>query len=103
MDRSTAGGLQSLRDANLRLVIQALRGRGVASRAEIARITGLSRSTVSSLVSDLQKSGLIVEREVTDGPQGAQVGRPPVLIALAPEAARPPRRRALPQLPRPPR
>jgi uncharacterized membrane protein len=56
MERTTAGGLQSLRDANRRLVIQALSGRGVASRAEIARITGLSRSTVSSLVNDLQKS-----------------------------------------------
>jgi len=81
-----AGGLQSLRDANRRLVIQALSGRGVASRAEIARITGLSPSTVSSLVSDLQKSGLIVEREVVDAPQGSQVGRPPVLIALSPSA-----------------
>jgi len=86
MERLTAGGLQSLRDANRRLVIQALSGRGVASRAEIARITGLSRSTVSSLVTDLQKSGLIVEREVTDSPQSAQVGRPPVLIALSPDA-----------------
>lgn len=81
-----AGGLQSLRDANRRLVIQALSGRGVASRAEIARITGLSRSTVSSLVSDLQKTGLIVEREVDDAPHESQVGRPPVLIALSPSA-----------------
>src|SRR3954468_21258887 len=86
MERTTAGGLQSLRDANRRLVIQALSGRGVASRAEIARMTGLSRSTVSSLVNDLQKSGLIVEREVPDSAQNAQVGRPPVLIALSPSA-----------------
>jgi len=86
MERTAAGGLQSLRDANRRLVIQALSGRGVASRAELARITGLSRSTVSSLVNDLQKSGLIVEREVTDAPHSAQVGRPPVLIALSPSA-----------------
>src|SRR5215218_1195937 len=85
MERTTAGGLQSLRDANRRLVIQALSGRGVASRAEIARITGLSRSTVSSLVSDLQKTGLIVERE-DDAPQSAGVGRPPVRIALSPSA-----------------
>ena len=85
MDGNAAGGLQSLRDANRRLVIQALRRRGVASRAEIARITGLSRSTVSSLVTDLQGAGLVVEREA-DEQQGAQVGRPPVLIALSPSA-----------------
>ena len=85
MERITAGALQSLRDANRRLVIQALRRLGVASRAEIARVTGLSRSTVSSLVTDLQDAGLIVEREA-DEHQGAQVGRPPVLIALSPTA-----------------
>src|SRR5215212_7239762 len=85
MERTSAGGLESLRDANRRLVIQALTGRGVASRAEIARITGLSRSTVSSLVTDLQRSGLIVERE-DDSAHSAGVGRPPVLIALSPSA-----------------
>src|SRR4051812_36425023 len=85
MDGTASGGLQSLRDANRRLVIQALRRHGVASRAQIARITGLSRSTVSSLVTDLQRPGLIVERE-DDSPQGSQVGRPPVLIALSPSA-----------------
>jgi predicted NBD/HSP70 family sugar kinase len=40
---------------------------------------------VSSLVTDLQDSGLVVEREA-DEQQGAQVGRPPVMIALAPSA-----------------
>jgi predicted NBD/HSP70 family sugar kinase len=77
----TAGGLQSLRDANRRLVVDALSQRGVASRAEIARITGLSRSTVSSLVTDLQRAGLVTEREADETSEG-QVGRPPVLIAL---------------------
>jgi predicted NBD/HSP70 family sugar kinase len=87
MERMAAGGLQSLRDANRRLLVQALSGRGVASRAELARITGLSRSTVSSLVNDLLKSGLIVERvEEDSAPQSSQVGRPPVLIALSPSA-----------------
>ena len=58
---------------------------GVASRADIARRTGLSRSTVSTLVSDLQRDGLIVDRE---GPTDAvpRGGRPPVLIALGREA-----------------
>ena len=78
----TAGGLQSLRDANRRLVIEALSQRGVASRAEIARITGLSRSTVSSLVTDLQRAGLVAERSADTPAEVGQVGRPPVLIAL---------------------
>src|SRR3954454_9814226 len=82
MERTTAGGLQSLRDANRRLVIEALSQRGVASRAEIARMTGLSRSTVSSLVTDLQRAGLVAERPAEESADSGQVGRPPVLIAL---------------------
>ena len=73
--------MASLREANRRLVIDALRERGVASRAELARITGLSRSTVSTIVTDLLDSGLVGER---DGqPDGeAHAGRPPVMVSL---------------------
>jgi predicted NBD/HSP70 family sugar kinase/biotin operon repressor len=77
------GSLESLRERNRLRVIDALRSRGAISRAEIARQTGLSRSTVSSLVADLQATGMVVERAVDGvaaaGPQG---GRPPVLVAL---------------------
>ena len=48
------GSLESLRELNRLRVVETLRERGTASRAEIARVTGLSRSTVSSLVADLQ-------------------------------------------------
>src|ERR671937_267215 len=47
------GSLESLRERNRLRVIDALRTRGAISRADIARQTGLSRSTVSSLVADL--------------------------------------------------
>src|SRR6202008_4011370 len=49
-----AGSLESLRRLNRLRVIHALRDQGLISRAEIPRRTGLSRSTVSSLVSDPQ-------------------------------------------------
>jgi predicted NBD/HSP70 family sugar kinase/biotin operon repressor len=77
------GSLESLRERNRLRVVDALRARGAVSRADIARQTGLSRSTVSSLVSDLQAAGLVVER-ATDGAAapGPQGGRPPVLVAL---------------------
>ena len=51
------GSLESLRERNRLRVIDALRTRGAISRADIARQTGLSRSTVSSLVADLQADG----------------------------------------------
>ncbi|WP_205697854.1 ROK family transcriptional regulator [Conexibacter sp. SYSU D00693] len=78
------GSLQGLRVRNRALVVSVLRRRGTASRAEIARATGLSRSTVSTLVGELQDDGLVVEHEAA-APRGG-TGRPPVLLALDPSA-----------------
>jgi glucokinase-like ROK family protein len=64
-------------------VIAVLRDRGKASRAEIARATGLSRSTVSTIVSSLIEAGLVTEQdEATGVAHGQHGGRPPVLLAL---------------------
>src|SRR4051812_18393546 len=80
------GSLESLREHNLLRVIDVLLERGVVSRADIARQTGLSRTTVSSLVGDLIDRGLVVERDAGDDQHprdpGAGAGRPPVLLAL---------------------
>jgi predicted NBD/HSP70 family sugar kinase len=76
------GSLEALRERNRLRVVDALRQRGATSRADIARQTGLSRTTVSSLVADLQAAGLVVEREGAAAPRGPEGGRPPVLIAL---------------------
>ena len=76
------GSLASLRRLNRQRVIDALRTHGTISRAEIARRTGLSRSTVSSLVSDLQSDGLITERAEPGAAHGEQGGRPPILLSF---------------------
>jgi predicted NBD/HSP70 family sugar kinase/biotin operon repressor len=75
------GALGSLRESNRDKVVQALKALGVGSRAQIARRTGLSRSTVSSIVADLQTDGLVVDRK-TGGRAATGSGRPPALIAL---------------------
>ena len=77
------GSLRSLRERNRGRIIDALRGRGKASRAEIARATGLSRSTVSSIVGDLIDAGVVgEERDATGVAHGEGGGRPPVLLSL---------------------
>jgi glucokinase-like ROK family protein len=87
VESSDSGSLRSLRDLNRSRVIGALRDRGKASRAEIARATGLSRSTVSSIVSDLIDAGLLSEHsEATGVAHGEAGGRPPVLLSLNPSA-----------------
>src|SRR3954464_7326626 len=78
-----SGSLRSLRELNRLRVLEIVRERGLVSRADIARQTGLSRSTVSSLVGELQGEGIVVEREAA---APAQAGRPAVLLALDPGA-----------------
>jgi glucokinase-like ROK family protein len=87
VESADSGSLRSLRALNRGRVIDALRERGTASRAEIARATGLSRSTVSSIVSDLIDDGLLSEQpEATGVAHGEAGGRPPVLLSLNPSA-----------------
>jgi predicted NBD/HSP70 family sugar kinase/biotin operon repressor len=75
----------SLRERNRLLVVDALRRGGLASRSDLARMTGLSRTTVGSLVAGLQSQGLVVEQEV-NGERQTGRGRPPVLLRLDPAA-----------------
>jgi predicted NBD/HSP70 family sugar kinase len=69
------------RELNRLRVVDALRQAGTASRSDLARATGLSRTTVASLVSDLQSRGLIVEEDGAR-PERTGRGRPPVLLRL---------------------
>jgi predicted NBD/HSP70 family sugar kinase len=56
------------------------------SRADLARILRLDRSTTGSLVDSLLGMGLLDERPSEGGhPTGRQGGRPPLLVGLIPE------------------
>jgi predicted NBD/HSP70 family sugar kinase len=68
-------------------VIDALRRRGSASRSDLARLTGLSRTTVTTLIADLQDRGLIVEESSNGGrSEAGSRGRRPAFLRLAPSA-----------------
>src|SRR3954470_13161341 len=82
MEREESGSLGSLRELNQDRVVDTLRALGVASRAEIARRTGLSRSTVSSIVADLRDSGVVVDYDGASEGAPSRGGRPPSLITL---------------------
>jgi predicted NBD/HSP70 family sugar kinase len=75
------GTFGTQRELNRLRVVDALRRSGTASRSDLARMTGLSRTTVATLVSDLQARGLVVEQaDARVEPSGR--GRPPVLLRL---------------------
>jgi glucokinase-like ROK family protein len=75
-----------VREANTGRVIGTLTLLGVTSRAELARRTGLARSTISSIVAELESEGLVVPYKGNGHDAAAGSGRPPSLIALNPSA-----------------
>jgi predicted NBD/HSP70 family sugar kinase len=83
----STGSLEGLRERNKLRVIEALRQQGTASRSDLARLTGLSRTTITSLVGDLQRRGLVVEQGSDEpSPEPAGRGRPPTMLRLDPSA-----------------
>ncbi|WP_143528317.1 ROK family protein [Rubrobacter xylanophilus] len=66
-------------------VVELLREKGPLTRADLARLSGLSRSMVSTIVGELISEGLAVEGDEASG-RRHQVGRPGVLVSLNPEA-----------------
>ena len=67
------------KNQNRRFVLQCVYGRQSTSRADISRTTGLTRATVSDIVSDLLDEGLVLE--MGTAPSGG--GKPPTLLAIA--------------------
>jgi N-acetylglucosamine repressor len=69
---------QQTRAHNHGLVLRTLYDHGPVSRAEIARLTGLTRTTVSDVVADFIGEGLA--REVGRGPSSG--GKAPILVEV---------------------
>jgi len=80
---ATTSSLERLRDTNRRSITTLLAAEGPMSRADLVRGTGLSRTTVSSLVGDLIASGHVVETADRGRPHKGGSGRPPLLVALS--------------------
>ena len=76
----TVADQRAVRRHNLAAVLRLIAEEGPRSRARIADVTGLNRSTVSSLVSDLVDRGLL--RDAAEPESPGAVGRPAVLVEL---------------------
>ena len=77
-----SGSLGQLRAANRDRVLQVVASEGPLSRADLMRRTGLSRSTVSSLVQQLLEERRLGERTEPGTPYKGRGGRPPTMLEL---------------------
>lgn len=82
MNPKTTADQAFVRETNLSLVLRLIHNRSPVSRAQMAAITGLNKSTVSSLVDELIELGLVHETGSNTG--GA--GRPATLLEINPQA-----------------
>jgi predicted NBD/HSP70 family sugar kinase len=73
---------QHTRDHNLRLLLRTIYEYGELSRADLARLTQLTRATVSEVVGELIERGLV--EEVGHG--ATAVGRTPILLSVVADA-----------------
>ena len=73
---------QLLRALNEQLLIQHIRKLGRCSRAELARVSGLSKPTVSLALANVERSGLVREA----GQRTGMPGRSAVLYEVRPQA-----------------
>lgn len=69
---------EQTRTHNSRLVFRTIYDCGQISRADVARVTRLTRTTVSNVVADLVEKGLV--EEVGYGPSAG--GKPPILLSV---------------------
>lgn len=69
---------QQTRLYNSQLVLKSIYNQGPISRAEIARLTGLTKATVSELVTELEEKRLV--EEVGRGPSAG--GKAPILLSF---------------------
>src|SRR5437660_8248921 len=82
---TTRGGLSksALRQANERLILNAIRQNPSMSRAYIVRMTGLSPSSVTFIVERLKRDKMIYDHEPENH---SRVGRPPTALRLRADA-----------------
>nr|BFE85284.1 hypothetical protein GCM10020093_078850 [Planobispora longispora] len=68
----------SMRARNLGVVLSEVRRSGPVTRAALAEITGLTKTTVSKMVGDLIAAGMVTETgTLRDGERGRRARRSP--------------------------
>ena len=82
MPMDVGANAQDIRLGNRCLVLKTIATRPFISRGEIAEATGLTRMTMSNIISELMRGGIVSERSV-NRPDSGTVGRRPIGLDIA--------------------
>jgi len=77
--KNSANNLMTIKNENRTLILRTIRKKPV-SRAEISKLTGLSKSSVTGIVNELINEGQLIET----GTETATLGRRPILLDIIP-------------------
>ncbi|MEF2977803.1 ROK family transcriptional regulator [Subtercola sp. YIM 133946] len=80
------GTTEELRRSNLARILGLVHRRGELSRAELTRLTGLNRSTIGNITSELRDLGLVTESMPESG-VSSRAGRPSPIVAASGDVA----------------
>lgn len=83
MSRITALGHNHMRERNLAVILSALQQSTPISRSGLARVTGLHKASITSLINELESANFIRELELIPSDNA---GRPATGLGLNPEA-----------------
>lgn len=77
-----ASNLATLKSSNRSLILRILNSMGSLSRAELSRITGLTKTAITNIIDELIQSGILYETGTLNSPSG----RKPILLNLSEDA-----------------
>ena len=69
-DRTKGANQTRIQESNRSLLLRLLKRRGICSRVELARLTGLKQATITNIINDMIRIGLVEEAGLLDSEKG---------------------------------
>lgn len=82
MDKVVKGSFELMKQMNVSAVLKVIRDNAGLSRADVAKITGLTPASVTNITKMLIEDGYLVECKIGQ----SSGGRPPIILELNPDA-----------------
>ena len=79
---SKGGGAAYLKKINRSKIVEVILEHGMISRADISKVTGINKATISAQVAELLEDELVCEKEI----EYNQVGRRPIMVSINKES-----------------